>query len=258
MFMFFPFGVFSKEVIDPDVIGDEFQEALRTASATTHYQWTTGSVDSLDKLDASKLCNVHVKRVNASFQPTSYGEQLLAADSGTLAADSTDHDLNKNANTWLIPYNRGFNEVGGGDVSVSWPSEYPELVLSCFSFQYIRWQRDWVTTYEYWDTGVTPRVQIRIEVDGGRIPGTGPYSTGVDSQYRGQGISDSAIRSAVFSCDMLSAGDHSITASASQSSAIENQFLEQKYLDNGPIDGVAICQRSMTVIRLAMGGKLGS
>jgi hypothetical protein len=292
MSMFFPFGVFNKEIIDPEILGDEFQEALRTAFATTHYQWkgqamegTTDDVlGGIDALEVSKLCNVHVKRVAASFQRAHGDTQHLAADDGSTPASGEDssHDIEKDPNTWLIPYNRGFHSIGDGDVSVGWTSEYPELVLSCFSFQYARWRTDFTNKYGYWENfteakhklgewfafvdgfqadvnAVRPRVQVRLEVDGARIPGTGPWASGVSEQYRGQGlVGGGMLRTTVFSCNSLPAGDHVVTPVAAQASAVLGNDTAQIHFDKPPSDGVAICQRSNTVIRLAMGGHLGT
>lgn len=288
MSMFFPFGVFNKEVIDPEVIGDEFQEALRTAFATTHYQWQTGSmqgtpdddVGGIDRLEVSKLCNVHVKRVNASFQAASSNEQRLAAtDESTRASNpaTTSHpSIKKGPNVWLIPYNKGLHAIGDGDVSVEWTSEYPELVLSCFSFQYARWRTTFTNVFEYWsnltvanrgrgltktvagENAVRPRLQVRLEVDGARMPGTGPSAPSTIEQYRGQGLVDSMLRTAVFSCNVLPAGDHSVIPHAGQASAMLNNDTEGIYFEYPPVDGIAICQRSTTVIRIAMGTHLGT
>lgn len=264
MSMFFPFGIFSGEVVDPEALGDEFQEALRVASNTTHHQWQADSIDKISKLDTSKLCNVHVKRINASFQDTGYVGQKLAASENTAAYED---GYGKNANTWLVPYRRGFQEVGDGDTLVQWTSEYPELIFSCFSFQIAMWSGGWAESTgtsehpsgeAYWSEGTTPRVQVKIQVDGARIPGTGPYSRGVTTQYRGQGIHDGLVRSAVFSCNVLAAGDHSVTAVAAQTGAEKDQEQSADYGDLVPTEGVAICQRSMTVVRMAMGGHLGS
>lgn len=288
MSMFFPFGVFNKEIIDPEVLGDEFQEAIRTAFSTTQYQWNGGSMEGttddpvggIDKLDVSKICNIHAKRVNASFQKSRNSEQWLAATDGSTRASDPDtrfHVIPKSENTWLIPYNKGFHAVGDGDVSVEWTSEYPELVLSCFSFQYARWRTEFTSHYQYWSNltaatagqglspftlegknAVRPRLQVRLEVDGARMPGTGPIAPSSLEQYRGQGLVDSMLRTAIFSCNVLPAGDHSVVPLAAQASAMLNDDTEGVYFEYPPVDGVAICQRSNTVIRIAMGGHLGT
>ena len=66
------------------------------------------------------------------------GSQNVSSSGYTIpqAGATGTHSVAADSNLFVVPYNKGFNEID--DTSLSWVSDYPELVHIIFSFQYIR------------------------------------------------------------------------------------------------------------------------
>lgn len=125
--LFFPFGVASGEVIDPEKLTKEYQEASRIAGKTGQLQWIANAFSGFDKIKRGDVSRIMVVKQEA----------LTRAKGASIGGGPTDPDLRHDDSTMFhIPYNRGFVEVD--NTAVTWTATYPELVLIAFSHQYIR------------------------------------------------------------------------------------------------------------------------
>ena len=213
--LFKPFGVKSGQVVDPDVLANEFQEASRVVNETTWWQWANAAFTDTQDLASSagsaaglqSDAVVHVERngksaltqSNHDFEPVLLSNQVRGATSSTAATTSDPDD-----GIYQIAYNRGLLEVD--DTSVTWTSKYAELLFVAFSFQYVRvsicadlMYPTYVTDHFTGITELFPnndgriRTQIRIRIDDGDLPGCGPYVLPVDGKNRGTGVTKECV-----------------------------------------------------------------
>tara|TARA_Y100001938_G_scaffold150946_1_gene244570 strand:- start:12776 stop:13663 length:888 start_codon:yes stop_codon:yes gene_type:complete len=293
--LFFPFGVLENEVVDPERLAKEYQEAARTASDTSHYQWKKGAFPDLSKISDSAAAHVMTTAMNpligargASHPNTS---DILPRDpilkthkdsSGAVVADRTPH-----SDLLQIPYNRGWKE---DEATVQkWNSEYPELLFISFSYQFIRdYARTLVGKYPNdqasgrgagWDPTkgqswsstqnvyLRIRAKVRITVDGAHIPGTGPFSLPVYGNQRGTGYEGPDYRSTVCAIVPVAAGNHRVSVVASVGPHTvpvggKHTFsnLNEKVgiqPEDPPDQGVTLAYRRMTCIRFPKGTTFG-
>ncbi len=242
-----PFGVAPGEVVDPDALSDEFVEFSRIARALTQWQWSESAFTDPTIIAKDQSVCVMSKKVHGFLQTVS-GTDPVIADwmAGTI-----------DSGIWQIPYNRGFTEIGGGDVTHSWTSEYPELVLSAFSFQYIRQDTQDFPGYDPADatTHLNIRGQVRLSFDGAPIDGSGFVAKAFDTRYRGTGIGQRSIRTTIVAIQLLPAGAHVVQPEAAQAPAVrldgDDTTDAALYLDDPPSSGVCIGSRRHILIRSA-------
>jgi len=263
--LFKPFGVKSGDVVDPDVLGNEFQEASRVTNETTWWQWADAAFTDTEVLaeGASDDAVVAVERtgVNVLMQTNLAVEPILIPD--LLSGDLPDEDF------FQIPYQRGLVEID--DTSVSWTSKYSELLFVAFSFQYVRERLETI-----FSTGVAYevnriRTQIRLRIDGGDLPGCGPYVVPFDGSPRGTGLGARSAAPVLVCITVVPAGTHRVWAVAGQkpseiSESEDTPSTTWKGMDEANVGGdddnhqygVGIGSRRMMVIRFPRGGTLPS
>tara|TARA_R110002020_G_scaffold95554_3_gene229189 strand:+ start:16290 stop:17141 length:852 start_codon:yes stop_codon:yes gene_type:complete len=282
--IFLPKGVKNGEVVDPDNLARDYQEANRVASSTTHFQWHTDSFDDIDKFDDS-LCKVHYKSVVAKLGVTGRsGPRLTTSVAGASPIDESTgsvFSITPSANLFDVPVNIGFHEIT--DTDISWTSEYPELVHLTFSFQYLRkalrFYR-YITSDHESQVGdatysKTPRhrLQLMIELDGALLIGTGPYGNNTEGSFRGLGYGGRQLVTSVNTMQLVSAGFHTVRAKCCilpLTNAVNNDADESRSIRlNGVVGGasgttdgwekdVCIGNRSMLVTRYGRGMFLGA
>jgi len=259
--LFKPFGVKSGGVVDPDVLGNEFQEASRVVNETTWWQWADAAfTDSQILADANSVEEdgaVQVGRGGVTVQMgTDETTRPVLLSDGT---DTPDEDL------FQIPYNLGSVEID--DTSVSWTSKYSELLFVAFSFQYVR-----EVLEEMFVSADTHRIrtQIRLRIDGGDLPGCGPYIVPFDGNSRGTGIATRSAAPVLVGITVVPAGTHRVWAVAGQrpSEMVDPETdigmdfgtPSESGLnmggDEGHNSGVCIGSRRVVVLRFPRGGLL--
>jgi len=280
--LFFPHGVFDNEVIDPERLAKEYQEAARVASETSQYQWKAGAFPDMSKLGVNAAATVMTSKV----------EPLIGVRGAShpAGADQPRDPVLKthvgvparvpDVNLFQIPYNRGWSE----DTATvqTWTSKYPELVLVAFSYQFIRdyarladgeypypagWNTTPVSAHSDAKTYLRIRSKVRISVDGSHIPGTGPFSLPVYGNQRGTGYEGADHRTTVCALVPVPAGVHRVSAVASvgphtKPAGGDHAFNDLKELTGGsPVDppdqGVTLAYRRMIVIRFPKGTTFG-
>lgn len=241
--VFLPFGVAGKEVVDPEQLARDFQEAFRIANDQTQWQWKDGAFTDINKLERGPPVQIEAVSKTAILN-TQPGIWPLIRDDGGADSDQ-----------WKIPYMRGFAVVGDPNISSSemrleWRAEYPELVFCCFSFQYVRREygrSPWI------DGTILIRTQIRLRMDGSLLPGTGPLSHAFDARTRGTGYGVKGLASDCIALVLLPAGTHELAAVAAQTSSItDNVDSEGKEWDiplSAPTEGVVIGNRRLFALR---------
>ena len=257
--LFKPFGIRGGDVVDPDVLGGEFQEASRVVNETTWWQWADAALTSplvlkegADEDDAV----VAIEKTGASvLMGTDWQTEPVVIETPS----NTPHE-----DFFQIPYNRGLIEID--DTSVSWTSKYPELIFVAFSCQYIR-----ADLFDmFGDELHRIRTQIRLRIDGGDLPGCGPFVVPFDGEPRGTGMASRSAAPVLVGITVLPAGSHRVWAVAGQKpsemSAEEDDLDVAKYpgltamMVGGKEDqhssGVGIGSRRMMVIRFPRGGTL--
>ena len=191
--------VVAKGVVNPSNVLAEYYNAYQIASQTSQWQWKEDAFEDI-----------------ASFEPPTVID--TEAEAVTYIWDGDDHSdagsptLDFGADRWLIPDNSSYVEVGDGDVAVQWTSEYPELVLCAFSFQYVR-----EPNTDGALTGQMARAKIQLSVDGHLQQGTGPYDKGENTSYPyAAGSQERTMAQTVVCMVPLQAGSHKVTAVAAQ------------------------------------------
>ena len=285
--IFLPKGVKNGEVVDPDNLARDYQEANRVASSTTQFQWHKDSFDDINKFDDS-LCKVHYKSVVAKLNVTGRsGPRLPNGFDGAQAADmsggASPLSVTPDPNLFEIPVNSGFHAIT--DTEINWTSEYPELVHLTFSFQYLRKS---IKDYSYvtldhesqvgdaeYSKVPRHRLQVMIELDGALIVGTGPYGNNTEGTFRGLGYGGRQLVTSVNTMQLVSAGFHTVRAKCCilpLTSTVNNDLDESRSIRlNGVIGGstgtfvtdgwekdVCIGNRSMLVTRYGRGMFLGA
>ena len=261
--LFFPFGVFNKDAVEPDKLANEFQEAHRVASNCTQYQFTQSLFDH-SFIKSGTLVSVEYASKEASLEiKPAQAAQLDAAD-----------------NRFQIPYDRGLVEITPMDWP-EWTSEYPELVFASFSFQYARGE-----LHDYLDGDVTTvvaqvRTQIRLFIDGVSLPGAGPAAIPFDGLSRGTGLGSASAFTTIHAMAIVPAGSHRVSARAGQKYAgrsddrpsggagmgstdrsrdrgVERSDYSYSHQNkDNPPKTVVIGNRACTVLRFPRGGNLG-
>ena len=206
---------------------------------------------------------------------TRYETQNKQAQNGGAArADYLDGDVGVNPllttadgdpNLFHVPYNRGFVEITGStDMSIIIASEYPELIMVAFSFQYARRApaNFFVDLAE--SLSITPAVQVRVTVDGSPIIGAGLENAPPNGATRGMGYKMRALRTTIVGMRMLPAGSHIIKAEAAQPPVEINQAASGDEgigstisFETPPDESVCICHRSLMVFRFPRGQWIG-
>lgn len=249
--------VISKAIADPHRTAEEFYNAYRVATTTDQWNWGFGAFTTASTMADEK---VQVETVDVSlgsdndppFEDPAILEYPHYAD-----PNDTPSEL------WFVPWNSSYLEVGDGDMAISWTSEYPELVVSNFSFQYVR------ATLGSLGSGIfgnprMPRLRLQMQVDGIVIPGSGPYSKAERTATRGSGSQEHTIAQAVTFVQMLPAGEHRITPVACLGPSVFSSRASDEgaynYIvdESSVLDYVAFGNRRHTVIRFAKGAWLGT
>ena len=149
-------------------------------------------------------------------------------------------------------------------MEINWTSPVPELLWLMLSCSTLRRSTTagpagWTG---YWAASATrhPRIQVAMEVDGVRIPGTGPF--GYPYQGYPRGTADGTKMCGVGSqaVQMVGAGPHSFRMLAANASAIgidDNGSTpavdSETYTQTGPIDGIGIGCRQIILLRFPFG-----
>ena len=116
-----PLGyIWPKAIVDPWLLLQEYYEAMRAASRTSQYQWQGDAIT-----DINKVVRGQSVKVQTSSQPVTFDETVGSYP-----------DLSADVDAWDVPYNSSFQEID--DTRRVWTSQYPELVLVAFSYQYVR------------------------------------------------------------------------------------------------------------------------
>ncbi len=255
-----PLGPVDTEVVDPDVLAQDFQQAEEIADNTTQYQWKRDGVDDVDLLGVGGHVRVD-GLTHTGVMLTSNGVAPFIPDEGGSSAAPFD--------LWKIPYNRGYCIVGSTPATLTWTSEYPEMIEVYASWQYVRRgipdPKGLATAWDaYWaaEAGRDPRVQIRIRFDGTVQPGSGPGNYAEDGLARGTGLSSQACASGCKVIIFSAPGPHQLDLVAAQTSAraasegSANQAEKDGYETTGPIEGITIGSYTFFYIAHRKGGKL--
>jgi hypothetical protein len=286
--LFFPFGVFDNEVVDPDKLAKDYQEAARVATETSQYQWRNGAFPDFTHIAADAAATVMTSQVNAIL-----GMRGASHPSGTdrprdpvLQTQTVGSGRTANATLFQIPYNRGWSE--DDDTVQTWTSKYPELVLVAFSYQYIRdyarvsaggypgwpaatndggWEPTPISAYGGSDTPLRLRAKVRISVDGSHQPGTGPFSLPFMGNERGSGYEGTDHRTTVCAIVPLPAGTHRVSAVAAVGQHTKPSGGDHTFNDlneksagqpaDSPDTGICLGYRRMIVIRFPKGTTFG-
>tara|TARA_R110002110_G_scaffold23201_16_gene88882 strand:- start:158 stop:985 length:828 start_codon:yes stop_codon:yes gene_type:complete len=273
--IFTPKGIYSSEIIDPTALANDFLEGSKIMEGQTQYQWsddmladTSTALPHVEKLVRGGPVTVHTATQVAYVKgntatpsvPQLHRNALLAGFNPNLTAATGDGEL------FHIPYNRGMHLITGTrDMSISWTSQYQEMVFAWFSFQYVR---RGVTTWNYTDDSkatVTPviRAQFELHLDGAPVYGTGIRGSGTKDGSRGQGWAGKAMRTTMHSLSFVGAGSHTFEAHAGQVAANPTSDLESMvvntlpYLETPPDEGVCVAHRTLTVMRFPKSKMLG-
>lgn len=255
MFPFLPRGLAGMGMPDPDQFADEFLEAVRVAQSSGPFQFTRDAFPDADVLTPGN----HVRILHDKRQALL---QTVAGIDPVISSPGTPEPY-----IFQIPYNQGFAEIdpmGDGDVAQVWTSEYPELVVAFYSYQYIRLDVEDFPGYDPADdtTWHHIRVQVALTMDGARIPGTGPYANAPATGYRGGGLGQRSARPSVVMVQAVPAGPHRVAAVAAQlpSVKVSDDTLGDptKFLSDPPVSGVVIGSRRLIVLTAARGTQLRS
>lgn len=191
--------VVAKGVVNPSNVLAEYYNAYQIASQTGQWQWKEDAFGDIASFEAPCIIDTEAAAVTYIWD-------------GTDNSDAGSPTLDFGADRWLVPDNSSYAEIGDGDVSVQWTSEYPELVLCAFSFQYAREPNRYALTFSQMS-----RVKIQISVDGHLQQGTGPYDKGENTNYPyGSGSQERSMAQTVVCMVPLQAGAHTVTAVAAQ------------------------------------------
>lgn len=244
--LFFPDGVRNGEVVDPEKLANEFIRAANVAGQTDQWNWLNDGLAALTYLRGQDVCRVvqSPASILCDLQSVQGSEPKLPDDAGA------------DANIWKLPFKRGLLPVGEGTpagiLQCTWTTEYPELVLIVMTCQYVR-------KYAACDVGLNPaeptvRAQVRIQLDGQVLPGSGPFSNPLyDVRGTGYGPNSAALTD-VF-VGVLPAGTHVVQGVGGQSDNTEVNS-EFDFQQTAPVQGVCIGARDLFVVRFARGETL--
>lgn len=244
-----PLGhVWSKSVVDPFWLLQEYYEAMRITQRSTQYQWQAYNRSSSEGI--TEISNVARGESVAILTANKVANMSMAQ--GTDPAPDGD--------TFDIPYNSGFEKID--DTEVTWISQYPELVVVGLNFQYYR--RSIETGAPGGDlTLFRIRSKVKIAIDDIHQQGSGPYALPVTTTPRGTGLAMQAGRFCSVVVASLTAGAHSVFGVAGQSigtPSLTEVFSKRDDLSDDPplSNKVVIGNRKTIVIRFALGRWLGA
>lgn len=256
-----PKGPATGDIVDPDMLADDFIDASQVAGDPTQWQWLTGAFTDRAILTAGSAVKLHYKRQAAQTRFDNLYSTPEVPD-----------DAVCDPQLWKIPYNRGFAPVRGdmtvaGDMlSVSWTSAVPELVWCMISCLVVR--RDLTMGTANWILHFgplerCPRVQVGGELDSIRVEGSGPFGQPYSGYPRGCGTATKMCSVGTGSMHMLPPGAHTFRLIAAQTADdwvntdTDPVTMESSaYADDGPIEGICIGSRQVIVFRFPFGGQL--
>lgn len=179
------------DVADPLAAAKPLQDARNLLGQTDQYRWKSGAFTDPNVMTAGDgVMLVGPVSVQCSTQTTNITYALIPDDAG---ADSL---------MWKIPHNAGLVLVGGNTpMELTFTVEVPSHVWIMASYQYLRradnghkngslaatWA-EWVTLFTV--SGRDVRAQVKIELDGVALPGSGPFALSVDGKNRGTGTAE--------------------------------------------------------------------
>jgi|TARA_R100001443_G_scaffold11661_2_gene21221 hypothetical protein len=279
-----PFGNFQNEVVDPEELQREWQEAKRIAESMTHWQMCTQNTGNRFDFRAIKNSSsvIVLHKGKSGYAGHGYQRFTKVTSSGKKWQWHCDAEFLKATNhkksngAWLVPYMKGMQEVFDGDCAVTWKSEYAELVLFSVSWRTYRLSSEhWVNNprpeMDYFPDKIRPRVKLAIELDGEHLSGTGPGMNVPVDRYdllRGQGTFNKTEKSTSTFVMMVPAGEHRASPIAGQHSAQYQDRADVRKINeveyfpggvdvNSPEYGVSIPNCRLTVIRFPRGTMLG-
>lgn len=250
--LFLPRGLNPGEVPDPSELARDFIEAARVCQDTTQWQWLAGAFADVDELERGTIVDVEHANVGCELGvvPGVAGNVPILPDTG-----GADADLFK------IPYNTGFHPIldqNSDALEVSWASQYPELLFIINTYQYVR--RSYGSS-GFNNANIHIRMQMRIEVDGVRLPGAGPFCIPFDGKYRGMGYGVRGLRTADLAIWHVPAGAHTVRPVVAQAPMVridDSDKIDQELTADNPTDGVCIGSRRLIVVRFGRGVRMGS
>jgi hypothetical protein len=236
--MFLPFGLDNAGIVDPMEMARDFAQALAALQKLDQHRYKSDTFNDPDVL-TEKFAKVMTCSTEASIGVTSVQSPVITRAAG-------------DANLFHVPYNRGLEEVEMAEAWPEWTSEYPELVLCAFSFQWCR-----ATNANFNSgNGANVRLQMRVAIDGAPMPGSGPFSYPLDGNYRGAGLGERSVFSTAKAMAFLPAGSHRVVAMAGQppAFAVDSDFENDgaQPWDDPPTDKVVLGRRGLIVLRCAV------
>lgn len=231
--IFIPKGVINGEVVDPNTISRDYNEASKISEEVSHYQFREGEFSKETKFDnsickvlyTSKVAQLMVTRGSGPVLPIWFDSEgsgatafsIPNATGGTALAPTPDSDL------FQIPYNKGFHVID--DTTLSWESTVPELVHITFSFQYCRAYNKWYQSDTADNYGALPgdalynkihknRLQTAIRLDDVNITGSGPNGVNTGDSYRGTAYTARSLSTTINIVQLLPAGIHNVSGVA--------------------------------------------
>lgn len=226
MSIYKPHGNFENEVIDPDKLSKDWQEAKSIIDNATSWQ-----------LHGDKTSGLSYSNLG---EPGSGVQVLQKQRSGFIGADmAKNYDGPwlkeygqgiKGYIPWAIPYLKGFQEVWDGSMAIEWTSSDPEIVLvgySMWAYRLASTNENYgrvVDKVEYtggnWFGGNTfIRTKLGLKIDGSIIEGSGPgtnVATNAPEAVVGSGSREKGIVSSSQAVRLLRAGSHRVTPVAGQ------------------------------------------
>lgn len=253
---FMPSGMFTGEVIDPEVLSKEYQRLFRLAARTGQHQWIQDAFASRDTLKRGDHVAIEFLEQEAHLYRDPY-------NAGTYNILTNNPDLSKatgDPNLWQFPYNRGLQEVSDENnavLAVEWQSAHPELVWVSVDYQFIRNRLN-----EFGQVDQHIRAQLQIYIDEGQQPGSGPYAVPLNGKFRGTGFARRAGRSRLTALAIVPAGPHRVVVKGGQMPSVESTAEESEpevdYQEDPPTEGVCLGNRKLIVVRFPRGGFLGA
>ena len=260
--LYAPEGPRDGDVVDPTKLAEDFMRAANVADRTTQWQWAQSAFTDTTKLADAGAVQVIAKRQWAQTRTNNLNSIPLMPD--TAGADPQ---------LWKIPYNRGFapipcdTSIAGDMLERTWTAAVPELVWCMLSIQLVHRSitvgtAGWVA---WWAANPhrKPRVQCCGELDGVRIPGSGPYAFAFDGTPRRMGTAPKFVSVGTVTMHMVPPGQHTFRAIAAQASAlgvdanvVPNQLESETYAETYPLDGICVGNRQIIAVRFPLGGVL--
>lgn len=229
-------------IVDPQLILQEWYEAMRVLTRSTQWQWEVDSILDQDKIEKGESVTIDQMATWADYSVT------------TLTTPDLTH-----SGSWDVPYNTNYDVVPMPDEVdadkqaglLKWTSKYPELVFVWASYQYTR-----AEIGVGLPDGIHIRTKIRIAIDDILQMGSGPYAIPIDTKHRGAGVATRAIRTTAVAARMVEAGTHVVSLQACQEqcqdSSSDDYAEEDKPKNSQPVsDVVTIGNRRVIVMRLA-------